>query len=250
MPEKSRRRLAVLIPSTNTTVEREFNAWLPDNISVHAGRMLVTDPAIHDNASTRHLLKDVLADLDRSVRTVITCIPQVVVMGMSAPTFYGGFEGAENLKRRIASSAGVPVVGGSLSVHGLLRTMKSSRIGVLTPYQSENDREVSRFFEDCGYRVVKVIGLRSKTATGIADTPFDESLDALKALCHSGADTLVQVGTNLPLMEHAVALESDLGLPIVPINAACLWDALRTLNCSEAETVLGPLTRERVLSGA
>ena len=42
MTESHPRRLGVLVPSSNTTVESEFRAALPAEVSLHVGRLPLT----------------------------------------------------------------------------------------------------------------------------------------------------------------------------------------------------------------
>jgi maleate isomerase len=87
---------------------------------------------------------------------------------------------------------------------------------------------VHRFLEETGYRVTDVIGLKCDTATSIAHTPPREVIDVvLNQLDGDNVDAIVQAGTNLSTLDIFPTLERQLGKPVIPINVATIWHALR-----------------------
>jgi len=88
--------------------------------------------------------------------------------------------------------------------------------------------QVRRFLEESGYTVKNVYGLKCDTATSIAHTPPREVIDAiLHEVDGDGVDAIVQAGTNLSTIDIFPALEKQLGKPVIPINVATIWHALR-----------------------
>jgi maleate isomerase len=57
-------------------------------------------------------------------------------------------------------------------------------------------------------------------------------------------DAIVQVGTNLSFVALADSLERELGKPVIAINAATLWRALREHGFDDQVTGAGQLLRE------
>ena len=101
-------------------------------------------------------------------------------------------------------------------------------MAALTPYQPVGDEQVRRFLEESGYIVSNVVGLKCDTATSIAHTPPREVIDAvLNELDGDNVDCIVQAGTNLSTQDIFPALEQQLGKPVIPINIATIWHALR-----------------------
>jgi maleate isomerase len=73
-----------------------------------------------------------------------------------------------------------------------------------------------------------VIGLKCDSATSIAHTPPREVIDVvLNELDGDDVDVIVQAGTNLSTQDIFPALELQLGKPVIPINIATIWHALR-----------------------
>ena len=57
-------------------------------------------------------------------------------------------------------------------------------------------------------------------------------------------DALIQVGTNLSMVRLAAAAEMWLGKPVVAINTATYWHALRRNNIKDKIAGLGRLLEE------
>ena len=92
---------------------------------------------------------------------------------------------------------------------------------------SRADREVGRFFTEAGFDVAAITGLRCPTATDIARVGEERLRELVAELDGPEVDAIVQVGTNLSFVAQADRLEQELGKPVVAINAATLWHALR-----------------------
>jgi maleate isomerase len=167
-----------------------------------------------------------------------------MVMGMSAETFWGGVEGNAAFEQRLRDRTGLPVTTGASSCRAALHELGAQRIAVFSPYQPIADREVGRFFTEAGFDVVRITGLRCATAMDIAKVPDDRLRDTVAELDGPDVDAIVQVGTNLSFVALADALEGELGKPVVAINSATLWHALREHGFDDQVTGAGQLLRE------
>ncbi|TCJ97106.1 maleate cis-trans isomerase family protein [Nocardia alba] len=234
----------VIVPSTNTVVEHDYwRAALP-GISFRAGSMYIPNPVMGDDDDFRDLLGQIRASIDTAVRDVLTAEPDRMVMGMSAETFWGGIEGNANFERRLRERTGLPVTTGASSCRAALRELGCRRIVVFSPYQPVADVEVGRFFTEAGFDVAEVTGLRCPTAMDIARVDPDRLRTVVAELDRPDVDAVVQVGTNLSFVGLADELEAELGKPVLAINAATLWHALREHGFDDRIDGAGTLLRE------
>ena len=223
-----RMKLGVVIPSTNTTVQPEMDAMRPAGVTNQMSRIHISDLPLHDDTEFEAMVEAIGPDLMPAVDRVMSCRPAHLVMGMSIPTFWGGKAGAAALLARLETRAGVPVTMGSAAcVEGLRRFPQVRRIGILTPYQPVGDAHVSRFFADHGFEVGSVHSLKRPSEVQIAHATADDIRDGFKLLAASGVDAIVQAGTDLAATDIADEAERWLGLPVLAINAATYWWALR-----------------------
>jgi maleate isomerase len=219
--------LGVIVPSTNTVVEAEYNSMRPPGVSFHAGRIYIAKPGLADDEGFEAFLEDLRTQIDVAIRDVMTCEPDRIVMGMSAETFWGGAAGAAEFEKHVADFTGLKVSTGAVACGAALAAFGAKRIALITPYQPVGDEQVRAFFTDIGFDVAAVHGLKCDSATSIADVTPEEIRAAFLAVDGPDVDALVQAGTNLAAVAVAAELEKELGKPVIAINAATVWHALR-----------------------
>ncbi len=234
----------VIVPSTNTVVEHDYWSAGIDGIAYRAGSMHIPNPVMGDDKDFEALLGQIRASIDVAVRDVLTAEPDRMVMGMSAETFWGGVEGNAAFEQRLKDRTGLPVTTGASSCRAALKELGCRRISVFSPYQPVADREVGRFFTEAGFDVAAITGLRCPTAMDIARVPDDLLLSTVVEIDGPDVDAIVQVGTNLSFVGLADRLEAELGKPVVAINAATLWLALRDHGFDDQVSGAGQLLRE------
>ncbi|KXJ96079.1 Asp/Glu/hydantoin racemase [Microdochium bolleyi] len=212
-----RARFGLIVPATNTVVEAEFNWMTVPGVSWHSGRIEIANPDLSDD--------DTMVAFLESLRGTIGA----AVMGMSAETFWGGKEGAEQFEKFMGeASNGLKVTTGALAAKAALDCYGAKKIGIITPYQAVGDQQVVDFFTAVGYEVHKIHGLRCATATSIAEVDAETIKDAFRKVDAPDVDALLQAGTNLPVARIAPEMERELGKPVIAINVATVWHAYRT----------------------
>lgn len=240
-----RAKFGVIVPSTNTVVEADYNRMAPHGVTFHTGRMYIARPALDSDEAFETLLRDIRASRAIAVRDVVTCKPDYIVMGMSAETFWGGAAGnARFIEEVRAQAGGLGVSTGASACRAGLERLGCKRLAVLSPYQPVADANVTRFFEESGFTVVRFTGLRCPSATAIADVAERELVPVLRKLDGDDVDAIVQVGTNLSMVRLADAAERWLGKPVLAINAVTLWHALRANGITDQFPGCGSLLRE------
>ncbi len=242
----SRRLFGVLGPSTNTIVQPDFDDLRVPGVTNHYSRIVVEDAqAISDETFMAGTL-EISRNTFEAVRGVLTCNPDYLVMGMSAVTFYGGAEGAQQWRDNIESEAGLKLCTGSQSLIEAFKAYGGNikKIAVLSPYFPSANAHVAHFMSDHGIDVVRDTCLRCPSWTAIAQVPTETLRDELKALDGDDIDALVQVGTNLSMTRLAAAAEMYLGKPVIAINTATYWNALRQNNITDKVYGFGRLMEE------
>ena len=241
-----RLKLAVIAPSTNTSVQPEMDDMRPIGVTNHFGRIYIPDDPIRNDADFEQLLVNIRASMETTIEQVITCDPDRLVMGMSSETFWDGVEGAAQLGKRMSEVAGGrPVSMGSDAVNDALKCYGDiRRIAVVTPYMPVADRQVQRYFEDCGYEVVALEGLKCSSPVQIAHTSESRLRDAMLKVDDTSVQAIVQVGTNLAAARLAGIAEFWLDKPVIAINTAIYWHALRASGINDKIHGYGSLLAE------
>lgn len=241
-----RMKFAVVAPSTNTSVQPEYEAMRPRGVTNHFSRISIPDTRVTDDDSFMVMLENIRAATMDAVDVSLSMAPGCVIMGMSAETFWDGAEGAELLHRRMLErTGGIPVIMGSTAVDAAIKAYETEagpirKLGILTPYAPVGDANVQRFFEDQGYEVVHIVGLKSPSPMMIAHED-KQKLKRTAIAVSEGVDAIIQCGTNLAFAEVAAMAEFWLEKPVIAINTATYWHALRSMGITDQMDGFGRL---------
>ncbi|MFL6796053.1 MAG: Asp/Glu racemase [Xanthobacteraceae bacterium] len=222
-----RKKFGVIAPSTNTSVQPEFEAMRPRGVTNHFRGIFIPNDPIRSDEDFNTLMDNIRKELMAAVDDVMTCEPDYLIMGMSSETFWDGLEGSKRLQERVEARAGVKVSMGSDAVRAALECYGAKRIAVITPYMPVGDAQVRRFFEDCGLEVVRLKGLKCASPVKIAHVSERELRDAIVEVNGRDVDAIVQVGTNLAMARLAGLAEFWLDKPVLAINTCIYWWSLR-----------------------
>jgi len=222
-----RRKLAVLVPSTNTVVQPEFDAMRPEGVTNHISRIRIPNMPLQSDADFKLLVERIAAAQLEAVDSAMSCEPDHVVLGISVETFWGGLAASRTLKLELEQHTGLGVTLGAEACAAAFAQLGVKRIAVLTPYFPVGDRNVRAFFEESGYDVARITGLKCSAPTLIAHVAPQALREAAQALDGDDVDAVIQVGTNLAMGRLAAQMEAERGKPILAINACIYWHALR-----------------------
>jgi maleate isomerase len=222
-----RRKFAVLIPSTNTSVQPEFDGMRPDGVTNHVSRIRIPNDPLNSDEDFRRLVENIAAAQLEAVDSAMSCEPDHIVLGISVETFWGGLAASRKLNADLEAHTKLGVTGGAEACSAAFAKLGVKRIAVLTPYFPVGDKNVQQFFEESGYKVVRIKGLKCASPVLIAHAQPAELRAAVEELDGDDVDAVVQVGTNLAFAGLAGKMEAERKKPVLAINTAIYWHALR-----------------------
>ncbi|GIX15594.1 MAG: igiC protein [Paracoccaceae bacterium] len=234
-------KFAVVAPSTNTIVQPDMDDLRVEGVTNHFGRIHVPNMKVTDDESFVALVEAIGRTLYEAVDRCMTCEPDYLIMGMSALMFWDGRDASERRMRQLADHCGVGVSAGSFACEAALNLFGAKRIAVISPYFPVSDRNVTRFFTDCGFEVRDFRGLKCASPVLIAHVQEEELRRHILEMDNDGIDAIVQVGTNLSMCRLAVEMWDRLGKPVIAINSATYWHALRAMGIEDRFPGHGPL---------
>jgi len=238
-----RMKFGVVAPSTNTSVQPEYDELRPVGVTNHFSRITIPDSRVTTDEEFMAMMQNIRGATESAIDSVMTCSPGYVIMGMSAETFWDGAEGADKLHRRMEERAGVGVGLGSHAVLDALRCYGSSirNVAVITPYMPVGDEMVRKFFTDNGFNLQALKGLKSPSPMLIAHESAAILRAALIEVDGPQVEAIVQVGTNLACVGVAAEAERWLNKPVIAINSATYWYSLRKNNIKDQIVGFGSL---------
>ena len=233
-----RTRIGLILPSTNTTVEPDFNMVAPGDVTIHAQRMWTPDEQTPENVDMMN------ADVEQAAKYLATARVDVVVYACTTGTFYKGQAYDQEVLELIEGIAGVPAVATAPAAADALRYLGVTRISVATPYaQWQNDR-LREYYEAAGFQVLNVEG-DPVAAMGGARGPCERSpesaLEFARAACLPEAEALFCACTAWRTLEVVAELEETTGRPVVTSNQATIWAAFKRLELGRPRQGFGSL---------
>jgi maleate isomerase len=215
-------KLGLLLPSVNTVTEPEFQAAVPERVSVHTARMFI------DGTEVAAVERMLATELPGALRQIASIRPDVVVLACTAAGAVGGEGG---LLGEIERATGARAVGMSSAVRTALRDSGATRVGVLTAYTDDATAKIADGLRADGMVVAVAAGLGIVEPVEIADVRTDELLDfAARELDGAEFDALLISCGNLHSARARDVLVERYGVPVITSNDATLQAALRALS--------------------
>lgn len=236
-----RLKMGSMGPSTNTIVQPDYDDLRPRGVTNHYSRIVVPNAGVGSDHDFVQLIDQIRGNTLAAIDALKSCEVQHIAMGMSATTFWNGREGAIDYRRELEERAEVGVSCGSFAVEAALQVYAARRIAFFSPYFPVANSHVRRFFEESGFTVVREVCLRRPSPVAIAHTTTAQCRAAICELDGDDVDAIVQVGTNLSMARFAAAAELFLGKPVIAINTATYWHALRAVGLNDQMDGFGSL---------
>jgi maleate isomerase len=249
-----RRKFGLLIPATNTSMEHELWSIVLQNASngldgvgLHTANVVTPRPRFGTEDDLLEYKRQFLAGLKGAVDQVLLAQPEYLIMGMSLEHIIHGIDEIRAPMAEIEAHSSLSVATWHDAALAALTKLGAKRIGLLTAFNKRGNENAARMLEDLGFEVVSSVGFACDHALHIAHIPDDAKERAIIELLATPAnrlDAIVQCGTNMSLIQVSERLEPRLGIPIIGINAALLWFALRENGFDAPLTGAGRLFRE------
>lgn len=224
-----RARIGLMVPSTVTTMDQEFNKLVPNGVSVHVTRLFHTSSSLEG-------LSSLYDNIERAAEELATARVNIIVFGCTSGGLIKGKSYEEDIRNKIAKASGnIPAVTVIGSVIDALNLLKINKLIVATPYIPEVYKAEKIFMENLGFKVLDIRGLDIEDSVSISYEQPAASYNLAKkmALDNNGAEGIFISCTNFRTIEIIDKLEKDTKLPVITAVQATLWNCLKKVNCDE-----------------
>lgn len=219
----SRKRLGLLVPSSNTVMEVDFYRNLPANVTLHVARILLEETTVE---AEKRMIEEYVPLAARDLSTVH---PDLVVFGCTSASAVYGADGDRVLQARLNDVTGAPTVGVMSSVLKALDQIEARRVAVITPYIGALNAKIAERLVSHGLEVVAIHGMGISVNYDIALVRPNEIVAfAEQRLADVSADCIFVSCTNLRAMEALPELTLRFDVPVITSNKATL-DAVHAL---------------------
>lgn len=235
-------RIGLLVPSTNTTVEADFQRIGASAASFHSQRM---------RASNGEMTAEILEAMNERLSTEASCLgsAEVDVVGYACTsgTFFKGPAWDREVVETIRAVTGRPAVATMSAVVDALTELGARRISVVTPYPEWTNIQMKAYLEGCGFDVLNIESNADASAGGhrfINDQEPAEIADFAAGACHPDADALLCSCTAWRALEAVDTIEERTGKLVVTSNQALFLALLRRAGIDQPIANGGSLLRQ------
>ena len=103
---------------------------------------------------------------------------------------------------------------------------------------------IAAWFRSAGYNPVHATGLKTVGPLSVAMVRPEAIIAGFEAINTPDVDVLIHVGTNLPVSGITELIEQRCGKPLIGVNVATYWAALRRIGIKDRIEGFGVLVRE------
>lgn len=229
-PAARRKRIALLVPSSNTVMENDLHSSLPrERFTVHTDRMYLVETT---REAEIRMIEDYAAAAAKDLGTLN---PDLLVFGCTSAGSLFGLEYDAKTCRSLGELAGCPALGVINAVSDALQLAGARRVAVVTPYIDDLTQSVANAVKTSEREIVAAYGMGISVNVELADpTPADIVSFAKGKLKGLSFDTLFVSCTNFRSLEAKSDLEAAFGCKVVTSNSAVVDAIARMFAPSEA----------------
>jgi maleate isomerase len=238
--DKEPARIGVLVPAADSTVEADFQRFLPKEVTFHTNRL----PQTYNSETGRPDLLELMCEAAPAAALQLALVsPKLLVFACSSASFFKGARWPQELADKLEAAAGIPTVTTAGALIEAINILGATNLFIVSPYPDEMNRRIQEFLvaHDKEIKTVARITCEfSRDLTKITPSAIRDAVGTNRSKL-AGCDAIVIPGTALRAMEIANSIEETFGLPVVTSNSAKVWTILKRLEMDPGSVRAGRL---------
>jgi maleate isomerase len=230
-----RRKLGVLVPSSNVTMEYEMPMMAPPGVSFHFSR-------IPQTKDTEEQLVAMIDYIPEKSKLLAHARVDAIAFGCTSGSFVKGIGYDKRVIEAIKNSTGIVATTTTTAVVEALKIAGLKRLSVGAPYLDSIMDKLKDLLEKNGFEVVKIKGLNMVCGEG--DLSLDATYNLIREIDHPNSDGIFISCTDFKTVELLDILESDFGKKVISSNQATMWKLLRLAGMKTSICGFGSLLRD------
>lgn len=229
-PEPS---IGLIIPSSNSLTERQFNRYAPGGVGIHVTRLRMT-------GKFRKPWNELKPQLGDAAAALADVKPGIIVFHCTANSMENGLAHEAAIVETVQQASGCRTITTAEAIREAFARCAIKKLVLISPYVQETNRHEVRYLSEAGFTVLHELGLALETHAYAAVTP-QEWIRVVNENTRPEADGYFLSCTNTRMIEAIDELEQQLEKPVINSNQATLWACLKRLGIAHTDKKLGRL---------
>src|SRR4051812_14343614 len=226
MKHIEKKRLGLLVPSSNSTQEPEFAQMLPASVSLHVSRLSLSriDP---DSTLS------IVAELEKESRKLADGEVDIVMLAATAPSTRLGEGYDAQLIKRMEEACGKPATTAATAMLDAFAALGVRRVALAAAWAEATNKWVAAFLEAHGIEVVSQVAMGVVSNTDVARLSPQTAFENGRKADRKDADAVFLACGNWWTASIVEGLEEAIGKPVLTTNNMTVWQALKKIGVAE-----------------
>tara|TARA_B100001123_G_scaffold98366_1_gene113166 strand:- start:1750 stop:2526 length:777 start_codon:yes stop_codon:yes gene_type:complete len=233
------KRLGLITPSGNTTMEDDFHRWMPPDVKLHVARIsgdLLSDAeklTLSDESIELESLQAMGNSLHIPAKDLSDATVDVIGFGCTGASFLNGPGYDNDISDRIeTASGGIKAVVAAKAVVDSLNYLGVENIAICSPYTDVLNQRLLSYYSLSGFNVVN---FASNTQLDMTYDSYDSAIEmvvklALDVNCEEADAIFISCTAFEGAAEAIENLEATTGKPVITSNQAVLWRCMKIMD--------------------
>jgi maleate isomerase len=233
----TQKRIGLLVPSSNTSVETEFHRLLPAGVTQHVARLFIAK--VEPDS-----IEKMVETLDAQSRLLASADVDIIVLCATAPSFLKGLGYDREISKRIEDATGKPATTTSTALLEALRVLNIKKLSLGSAFTPLVNGICAKFLEANGHEVVVQDGMNLLDNLEIGRLSVETAYELGKKIDRETSEAVVLACTNWMSIDAIERLERTINKPVLSTTQVSAWHALRSIGITEGLPGYGRLMRD------